>query len=226
MFDDDPVSGPTLQRLLGPSIDLQIARIPFPPAYGDESGTIFERSLQAGAASILPSAPPRAIGFACTTGAIELGRERVAAAVARPDARIEAFDPVHAAYDAFRTLRVKRVAIVSPYDRALSIKVADAIFAEGFEVTNLTYLDADDVVAISDASILDATRAAAQTESEALFLSCTGMRSVPLIDQLESELGRPVLASLQVLAWRMASAFGKRPDGPGRLLRDHPAGPI
>ena len=61
---------------------------------------------------------------------------------------------------------------------------------------------------------------AASIEAEAIFLSCTNLRTLDIIAPLESELGIPVLSSNQVLAWHMAQATGAplAADAPGRLF--------
>jgi maleate isomerase len=57
-------------------------------------------------------------------------------------------------------------------------------------------------------------------------LSCTNLRTLDVIDDLEAELGVPVLSSNLALARHMARATGAAlaPDAPGRLLRGLMAG--
>ena len=59
--------------------------------------------------------------------------------------------------------------------------------------------------------------------SEALFISCTGLRTSGLIDDLEKRLGRPVVTSNQALSWASLRAAGvaDRVMGQGRLMREH-----
>ncbi len=61
---------------------------------------------------------------------------------------------------------------------------------------------------------------------DALFLSCTNLRTLPVIAALEETIGLPVLASNTVLAWHMARLAGARAQGPGRLLQMTTAGTV
>lgn len=220
-FDDDPVSAPTMQQLLGDNVAVHTARMPFPaPESGDPVKDMGD-ALRDAAATLLPSDMPPVIGFACTTGAIQLGQARMQSAIGGPDAHVRLSTPIDAAFRALRLLAIHDIAIVSPYSRALSELVVEAFRIEGFSIRLLGYFDADDsqITRISDDSIRRAASSMAGSGAGALFLSCTGMRSVPLIGALEAEIGRPVLSSLQVMAWDMANALGTVATGPGELLK-------
>jgi len=75
------------------------------------------------------------------------------------------------------------------------------------------------VARIAPDSIMAAARQAARG-ADAVFLSCTNLRTLDVIDALEAELGIPVLSSNQVLAWHMAQATGAplTADAPGQLF--------
>jgi maleate isomerase len=63
-------------------------------------------------------------------------------------------------------------------------------------------------------------RAVDDPSSEAIFISCTGLRTAPIIAVIEKELGKPVVTSNQALAWdalRMAGVSDALP-GRGRLF--------
>jgi len=54
-----------------------------------------------------------------------------------------------------------------------------------------------------------------------VFLSCTNLRTLDIIDPLEQALGIPVISSNQALAWHMARQTGAplAADAPGRLMQ-------
>ena len=55
----------------------------------------------------------------------------------------------------------------------------------------------------------DAVRQVAATaECDAIFVSCTSLRTFGIIEQLESELARPVVSSNQALAWHLLRLGG------------------
>ena len=65
-----------------------------------------------------------------------------------------------------------------------------------------------------------ARRAIAGTNADGLFLACTDMVSLPVIDALEADLGVPVVSSNQAQLWTTLRAAGVRTTivGWGRLL--------
>jgi maleate cis-trans isomerase len=57
-------------------------------------------------------------------------------------------------------------------------------------------------------------------EADGYFLSCTNTRMIEAIDDLERELGKPVVNSNQAVLWASLSRLGVRPSGEklGRLF--------
>ena len=69
------------------------------------------------AAGLLPPAFGfDAIGYACTSGATLIGAERVAAAVGIAHPGVSCTDPITAALAAFRTLDVRSIGLLTPYN--------------------------------------------------------------------------------------------------------------
>jgi maleate isomerase len=59
-------------------------------------------------------------------------------------------------------------------------------------------------------------------EADAIVLACGNWSTFSIIDQLEHDLGKPVLTTNQVSLWHALKIMGRRPvDGLGVLLRDH-----
>ena len=60
-------------------------------------------------------------------------------------------------------------------------------------------------------------------EADAYLISCTTVRSSDVVEEVERELGRPVITSNTATAWHCLRKLGinDRVDGFGRLLREH-----
>ena len=67
-------------------------------------------------------------------------------------------------------------------------------------------------------SVLDVGGSA---ECDAVFASCTNLRTLNVIEAAEDALGKPVIASNQALAWHMLrlAGIGDAPAGFGRLFQ-------
>jgi Cu+-exporting ATPase len=83
------------------------------------------------------------------------------------------------------------------------------------------------VARIAEASTLEAAlRLAAAPGVEAVFASCTNLRTLGIVEAAEAESGRPFLSSNLALGWRMLSLAGLPPAeaAPGRLMQGLRAG--
>lgn len=55
-------------------------------------------------------------------------------------------------------------------------------------------------------------------EAEAIFFSCTNLRTFDIIEELEAQLGKPVLSANQVTIWSMLRLAGFQPRAVNQLL--------
>jgi maleate isomerase len=212
-------------RRLFPHRDVAIytSRIPSGEELSTDSIAAMEAELPRTAGLFPRAARFDAVAYACTSGTTLIGAEAVAAMLRRGVDTPMITDPLTAAFAALRSLEVTRLGLVTPYVESVAGPVRDAFVAAGFEVGEVLTFGEDveaRVARIASRSIEAAARMAA-TGAEAVFLSCTNLRTLGSIDALEAELGIPVLSSNQVLAWHMAEATGApvAGDAPGRLFR-------
>jgi maleate isomerase len=121
-------------------------------------------------------------------------------------------DPLSAALAAFAERGLRRVGIVSPYVASVSETVRRAFVAGGVEVPHMLSFGEEveaRVARIDPRSTAEAARALAwRGGMDALFLSCTNLRTYDILPALQAELGLPVLSSNQALAWHMARLAG------------------
>ncbi|MDA0998310.1 MAG: Asp/Glu racemase [Proteobacteria bacterium] len=201
------------------------SRIPSAPTVGMATLSEMAKTLP-DAAALLPAAIDfAAIGYACTSGATVLGEDRVASMIraAHPSAKVT--NPL-SALKAAAGLGIKRLALLSPYVAEVSNALIAALEAAGIEIVRLISFDEENesaVARIAVASIQAGLKAAAAgAGADAVFASCTNLRAVDVLEAAESDLGLPVLASNQVLAWHMQrlAGIGGALAGMGRLGRN------
>ena len=185
-------------------------------ASGDELSTgsiaAMEAELARGAGLLPRAARFDAVAYGCTSGTTLIGADAVAGMLRQGVETPVVTDPLTAALAALEALQVKRLGLVTPYVEEIAAPVRDAFEAAGFAVGEaLSFGEKVEarVARIDPASIMAAARQAA-TGADAVFLSCTNLRTLDCIEPLEAELGIPVLSSNQVLAWHMAKGAGTR----------------
>jgi len=126
---------------------------------------------------------------------------------------------------ALRALNVTRLAVGTAYTETVNRALHDYLTAAGFEITALEALhltEVRDIQAVGDADLiaLGIRAAKAASGAEALFISCGGLRTLPVIVPLETRLDLPVVSSATAGAWGAAKLAGHtgRADGYGRLM--------
>ena len=93
--------------------------------------------------------------------------------------------------------------------------------AHGFEVVSFANLQG--VVNIYDETAERAYRLARLVDkenAEAVFLSGTGMPTLPVLELLEQDLGKPIISSASAMMWQALrlAGIGQSIPGYGRLL--------
>jgi|TARA_B100000767_G_C19762223_1_gene535736 maleate isomerase len=182
------------------------------------SGTVTEVSKD-----ILPNEKLDCVVYGCTSGTIAAGYETIKKKInlAKPDTKVTT--PSTAAINALKKMNIKKIAIFTPYSKKLNDDVINYFKKENFEITSNSYFDIHNDLDIGkvDANYLYETLAKMNLENaDALFVSCTALPALSIIDKLEKKLNKIVLSSNQVLIWDTLQAIGKNEpiDGFGRLF--------
>lgn len=163
------------------------------------------------------------VGYGCTSGTSVIGPDNVARLVRQGCDATHVTEPVSALVAACQALGIKSLGFVSPYIEEVNNTLRGVLEGQGisspvFGSFNES-IDAN-VARIDGPSIITGACQIGAQDVDAVFLSCTNLRTLDVIDQIENTLNKPVLASNQVLAWHMAKLAGLATKGlgPGRLF--------
>jgi len=213
------------RRMLPEELELMVSRVKSDLVVSSASLQRMEAHLT-GAAALFPTgAQMSAVAYGCTSGTAQIGQARIAELVRAGIATPEVTEPVSALIAACRHLGIGRLAMLSPYVEEVSTRLRDVLAGAGVASAGFGSFNEPEeaaVVRIAPQSIIEAgCDVAAQQDCDALFLSCTNLRTLDVIDEMEARLGLPVLSSNQVLAWHLFGLAGTRhaPFAPGRLWR-------
>jgi len=189
----------------------------------EHAGTSAAGALEA--ARVLRGARVSALAVAYATGSYFGPREyddelprRIADACGAP-----ATTAGLAMVDALRALGATRVAVVSPYSALVNEHCGAYLAAHGLEpivVAGAVPPGPAGEVPVDDVRRM--VRELPKARAEAVLISCTGLRTLSLIGELEAEIGMPVVSSNQATLWRLLQ-LGKLPaalPSLGRLLDD------
>jgi maleate isomerase len=201
-----------------------VTRVRLPDRYDLASLRATADELAAAAALLVPGGPLDVLAYGCTSATVAVGEAEVFARLRRDRPDIPCTTPITAALAAFARLDVARVALLTPYPRTVHEAIAGFLGGRGIAVPDQAYLGIDSDAAISRvtaAQLFEEVRRLDFAAADAIFLSCTSLRTAGVIDALEAETGRPVIASNQALAWHCLQLAGRGTGAPvgGRLLR-------
>lgn len=141
-----------------------------------------------------------------------LGEETVFARIreGRPEAKPTT--PITAAFAAFDAFKAKRIAVVTPYSRAVNEQVRRYITGHGYSVPIFASFNEDNDNVVSRISPDSIRRAILQVgrrdDVDMVFLSCTSLRLAESAAGIEAELGKPVTSSNHALAWHCLRLAG------------------
>jgi maleate isomerase len=187
------------------------------------------RELADGGASV--------VAFGCTTGSLihGAGFDRELAGRMERATGVRATTTSTALLAALTAAGARTVALATPYVDELNELEVRFLEAGGFAVTAVRSLGIRSDPEIGRVPYartreLALEAAAADPEADVLFISCTNLPTFALLDELERELGKPVLSSVAVTVWHALVLAGVRPSAEsagsllaGRAARDRVA---
>lgn len=199
-------------------------RVPMAPVATPETLAAMGPHLVGATELLVPGSRLDSVAFSCTSGTVAIGVDKVAEAVRMARPGVPVTTPIQAGAEGLRRLGCRRISLLCPYRLETAELISGFFRSSGFELlTQASFvLDGDpDMNRISDDSLIEAGRQVMHADAEALFISCTGMRTANMVERLEQALGKPVVTSNQALAWhalRLAGITDRR-DGLGSLFR-------
>jgi len=188
----------------------------------DERNRMMADNIDA-STELLAMVDPDVIVVAHTATSYHLGRQRETELLARLQSAagcrvITAFGSV---LQALQRLNVRRIALGTPYSPETTAQGKAHLEAQGIEVVNFANLAG--VKNIYDETAERAyklARAVDRDDAEAVFLSGTGLPTLPVLQLLEQDLDKPIISSASAMMWLALRVAGvvQPIRGYGRLL--------
>jgi maleate isomerase len=128
--------------------------------------------------------------------------------------------------DALRLLGAERVSIGAPWSKTMDKPMVEFMEASGFKVVHsevVGFVASIDLGRVGPDTAYELGRQIDRPDADAIVMPGGNWASMPMVEQLERDLGKPVLVNNAVSLWAGLRLL-KRNDkiaGYGRLLRDH-----
>ena len=223
----NPTVEPEMMALAPEGVSLHFNRmvargLPGSPDGQSERNRMMVDNIDA-SVEMLALVKPDVIVLAHTATSYYLGRQGEAELITRLERAtgtrvVTAFGSVLLA---FERLNVRKVALGAPYAREITLQGKAHLEAHGLDVVSFDNLKG--VTNIYDETAERAyrlARAVDTLEAEAVFLTGTGMPTLPVLEALEQDLAKPVISSASAMMWHALRLAGVRQPVPGygRLL--------
>jgi len=169
------------------------------------------------AAALLAHAKPDAICHGCTASGFLKSPEEDLALASRLEAEtgIPTVTSSAAIVQALRALGAERVSVASPYEPWLNDRLAAHLAAAGFEVLALRGLATQAHGSVTPQRVHALALEVLRPRTEALFISCSNLRTLESIAPLEAQTGVPVVTSNQAALWSTLRRVDDRRAVPG-----------
>ena len=217
---------PEFSAALPPSISLHTGRVAYRDITPEEQDRcVLELESES---RKLADAEVDVIVFAATAPTLAKGKgydreliKRMEDASSRP-----ATTAATAFVDALRLLGAKRISIGAPWSKTMDKPMVEFMQASGFEVVHsevVGFVASVDLGRVGPETAYELARRADRPEADAIIMPGGNWASMPVVERLEHELGKPILVNNAVSLWAGLRLL-KRNDsisGYGRLLRDY-----
>ena len=163
------------------------------------------------AAGILPGLGVDAMIYGCTSGTIAIGTDRLNELIHAAWPGIPVTNPVVAAQAAFAAFGARKISVLTPYIEEVNLEMGRQFLNQGYDLLNIDGFGFEndiEMTSIAPETILQAALEVCDPAAEALFISCTALRSSLALERIEQALGKPVVSSNQALVWHVLRLLG------------------
>lgn len=176
-------------------------------------------------ARTLVETSPDVVAYACTSGSFVRGLAGEAALRRAIEAAgvPRALTTSGALLQAVSALGIRRLAVATPYDKTVTQRLNIFLAQAGVHVVSVAAAGLTEriwALPYPEVAALwrSALPASGPTGADAVFMSCTNVPTLDLVEPLEAEFGIPVLSANQVTLWAALAAVSHELATPGQAL--------
>ncbi|MEM7193894.1 MAG: arylmalonate decarboxylase [Pseudomonadota bacterium] len=182
------------------------------------------------ASRVQPDTRPSVISYSCTSGSIVNGEQPIMREIKKGAPYAEPMTLVTGVVDALRELDAQRIVVGTPYLDEINQLEAEFLHAKGFGVLDIQGLNLKTGVEfgrVTPEYWIQFAQEIDRPDADAVFLSCGGIRTAEVAEQVEQLIGKPVITSNTGQMWSclrragiddQIKGFGQIFDLPGNRI--------
>ena len=174
---------------------------------------------------ILPGQKINTVAYGCTSGTIAIGEDKVKEKIqlAKPSCYVTT--PITSAIKAFAEMNAKKIALFTPYPESVNKTILEYFDKKNINIISFSTFNIDldeDIASVDQKYLLETLIKLNISDADALFISCTALPVLEILDEVEKKIGKTVLSSNQTLIWDTLRSVGYKSSvqGYGKLLRN------
>jgi len=214
---------PEFHRMLPRTFTVHVARLALKEVSVNALAKMQEKLEEE--ASKLADAEVDVIGYGCTSGSLlkGLGYDKQIEDRIQAVAGIPTVATAGAVVDALKTLNVTRIAVATPYIEEINKLEERFLSLSKFRVVNLKGLGIKantKIGKLKSQKTYELVTGLEYSEAEGIFISCTNLATIDIIEKLEKTTGKIVVSSNTATLWSMLKKCGAHVSirGFGKLL--------
>ena len=199
--------------IYGRDIDLYVNRIHCYNPLTNETLAKMADDITDVTKDILPDQKIDCVAYGCTSGTVATGYDVIKDKVNLAKSEAKVTTPITSAIKALNVMGINKISIFTPYTKTINDSVVSYFEKENVCVNSLTYFDIAsdlDIGKVDEDYLFEVLSKIDLEDSDALFVSCTALPVLSIIDQLEKKLNKIVLSSNQTLIWDTLNLIGNK----------------
>ena len=173
---------------------------------------------------ILPGEKINTVAYACTSGTIAIGEDKVKEKIqlAKPGCHVTT--PITSAIKAFNKMNIKKIAVFTPYPESVNKTISEYLIKKNINIISFSTFNLDldvDFARVDPKYLSEILIQLDINNADALFVSCTALPALEILEEVEKKINKPVFSSNQTLIWDTVRSAGYKNSiaGYGKLLR-------
>jgi maleate isomerase len=212
-------------RMAPEGVSVHTARISWeaPESSVEALGEMTDLAIKA--ATDVSAAHVDVIVYGCTSGSFFKGItwDRELSEIITRETKVPAITTSTAMVEGLREMGIKKVSVATPYSEEVDKRLEAFLNGNGFKVMRLESLRQKDVwehARNAPFLLYQLGKKAFVPEADGVFISCTQLRAVDIVEQLEKDIGKPVVTAVQASLWLALKTLGFKSSvsGYGMLL--------
>ena len=174
---------------------------------------------------ILPGEKINTVAYGCTSGTVAIGEDRVKEKIqlAKPGCYVTT--PITSAIKAFKKMNAKKIAVFTPYQESVNKTIYEYLNKKNVDIMSFSTFNLDldvDIARVDPKYLFETLSKLDINDADALFISCTALPALEILDDVEKQIKKPVFSSNQTLIWDTIRSVGYQSsiEGYGKLLRN------